>query len=164
MACKFSASQTNLLYLMIFCLWIATAVTLNERLEQTFRHPDCPLADDPMHPIHLPYPSDCHKYYTCKNGYAYAMLCQNELQWSVTTYRCDFPSVANCNNTHPNPIDSTYGGAFPASEGVIFKTDAKDCNRFYSCMPMRCPPSQHWNGMLNRCDSPQNTICDASAQ
>ncbi|XP_053954471.1 peritrophin-1-like [Anastrepha ludens] len=157
------SKTANLQILTVIGLWIWTAVASKEMLEQPFRHPDCPLIDDPMHPIQLPYPTDCRKYYSCKNGYAYSMLCQNELQWSTLTYRCDFPTVAKCAGTPSYPIDPTASGAFPTSENNVFKRDATDCNKFYSCMPMRCPPLQYWNVLLERCDSPQNTLCETTA-
>ncbi|XP_004518749.1 probable chitinase 10 [Ceratitis capitata] len=151
----------QLLVFLSLCVW--SAVALEEMLEQPIRHPDCPLFDDPLHPLQLPNPTDCRKYYICKNGYAYPMYCEDGFLWSIQTYHCDYPTKAKCVGTIPNefyPTSITDGGAFPISEKIIYKQDATDCNKLYKCVPMRCPSYLYWNSVLEQCDSPQTAICE----
>ncbi|XP_002061917.2 uncharacterized protein LOC6639279 [Drosophila willistoni] len=98
----------------------------------------CPLIDDPTHPVMLPYPGDCGKYYVCFRRLAYARQCPLNSYWSPVTYRCDSKMLSNCQIDLP------------------IYTDNQDFGIQYSPYPYRsCPENNEWNAALQRCEPSQ---------
>lgn len=44
----------------------------------------------------FPDPTNCSKYYSCGNGYAYSMSCSLDLHWYDVYQWCDYPETVQC--------------------------------------------------------------------
>ncbi|XP_052563036.1 peritrophin-1-like [Culex pipiens pallens] len=77
--------------LVIFLLVTATALALDYPRE-------CPSAaeEDPWHPVHLPHPTDCSKFYKCFKGQKHEQVCPGGLHWNIERDYCDYPEEAKC--------------------------------------------------------------------
>lgn len=112
----------------------------------------------------LAYPQDCNKYYSCFNGYAYLQQCPNNLHWSTLTYRCDYPSIANCQlSALPIPADPQIPSTstlIPSLVGeVVYQAQPNDCSKYFKCQAWACPTNYHWNALTEKCDFPHKARC-----
>ena len=73
------------------------AETTTETLETTTEAFNivCPESTD-GHPVFLPYPRDCTKYYECDGDWAILMDCAPPLYFDASLSVCNWPDLVNC--------------------------------------------------------------------
>lgn len=88
-----SLSTTKMRVTFVLMLVVTLTVTNALQVPQ-----ECPSVEeeDPMHPVHLPHPIDCHKFYKCYKGQKHEMECPSDLHWNIEKDYCDYPEQANC--------------------------------------------------------------------
>lgn len=147
--------------------------------------PDCPYPDPLNYTVHLPYESNCSKFYKCDNGKKVEFDCPPGLYFSPSLEVCVWPSESGCSNdgggtggeepqpSEPSdpeePQEPANGGnsecPFPDPLNyTVHLPHESDCSKFYKCdngkkVEFDCPPGLYFSPSLEACVSPSESGC-----
>ncbi|KAK9877556.1 hypothetical protein WA026_018662 [Henosepilachna vigintioctopunctata] len=107
---------------------------------------------------------NCDYYFNCtKNGWG-SLPCISGYLFNSKTLACEIASQVKCGNDNDNDQDGDNNHNEPCEEIGAFKSDAKDCNRYYQCTTygwqnMPCYKGLVFNSHKSICDYSYNVQC-----
>ncbi|XP_058825804.1 uncharacterized protein LOC131685836 [Topomyia yanbarensis] len=106
----------------------------------------------------------CYRYYQCRNGVPFPMICPGNLWFSEQAQDCLDPETVQCDNDDsPPPVTPTPGVCTDVENGA-FVRHPLHCNQYYLCVgelgiSLICPAGQWFDEPNQTCNSPLNVEC-----
>ncbi|XP_001848668.2 uncharacterized protein LOC6038983 [Culex quinquefasciatus] len=106
----------------------------------------------------------CYRYFQCRNGVPFPLICQNNLWFSEEQQRCVDPDTIECEIDHPPPpVTPTPGICNDAEDGQLVQHPFH-CNQYYLCVngvgfPTICPSGQWFDEPNQTCNNPLFVDC-----
>ncbi|KFM79839.1 Peritrophin-1, partial [Stegodyphus mimosarum] len=157
---------------------ITTKINLDESSEEAddeYPEISCP-AVNPKHPVFLPHPTNCRKFFICDSGIPHPKTCTSSLHFNPKVSACDFPANSGCDSNDfvtPKKKDNKETGLnvdcpSESKNYPVLLPHETDCEKFYICsggIPhlSRCQLGTHFNPKLQVCDFPNRAQCDNAA-
>ncbi|EAT48380.1 AAEL000585-PA, partial [Aedes aegypti] len=106
----------------------------------------------------------CYRYYQCRNGVPFPLICPRDQWFSEEMQRCVDQDTIECEIDHPPPpVSPTPGICNDAADGEMV-LHPLHCNQYYLCvnrigLPTTCPLGQWFDEQSQSCNNP---LCDRS--